>query len=285
MANFCPTCGRPVDDGDVFCTACGARLAQAAPVQQPQPQQVQYVQQPVQQPMQYAPQRAQQGYAQPQYAQPINQGQVFAAQPQVQYVQQPVYVQQGVPAPGWSARINDPAIQAAMKKQRGCAKVFALIMVPIPIIGFLVYSFVTGDMDPGNALKYGAIVSAIFLIFAIFSLIKGKAEKGYEATVVDKQKRRVRQGDSDDGYWMTEYTLVVRTTEGKQKKIVENERVPVRAWDYLEVGDVFRYHPGFAFPYERYDKSRVQYLYCVGCQAKNPVTADRCGRCGLPLLK
>lgn len=283
MANFCPTCGRPVEAGDVFCTACGARLTQqAAAVQQPVQQQVQYTASinQAQQQIQYAQpqvQYVQQPQVQPAYAQysPGATGAYGAAAP----------VQQGIPAPGWSARINDPAIQAAMKKQRGCAKVFALIMVPIPTIGFLVYSFVTGDMDPGDALKYGAIVSAIFLVFAIFSLIKGKAEKGYEATVIDKQKRRVRQGDSDDGYWMTEYTLVVRTTEGKQKKIVENERVPVRAWDYLEVGDVFRYHPGFAFPYERYDKSRVQYLYCVGCQAKNPVAADRCGRCNLPLLK
>ena len=47
----------------------------------------------------------------------------------------------------------------------------------------------------------------------------------------------------------------------------------------------FRCHPQFAFPYELYDKSKTDCLYCVICQKKNPVEADRCPKCGAPLLK
>ena len=44
-------------------------------------------------------------------------------------------------------------------------------------------------------------------------------------------------------------------------------------------------HPQFRFPYELYDKSRAPYIACVSCGTKNPVEADRCKKCTLPLLK
>ncbi len=110
MARFCPNCGTPLDEGAVFCGACGTRMESqpepqyAQPTPPPQPQytqqqyaqpQQQYAQPQYQAQQQYAQpqpqyQQAQQQYAQPQYQQPQYQ----YAQPQPQYQQaQPQYAQ------------------------------------------------------------------------------------------------------------------------------------------------------------------------------------------------
>ena len=129
-------------------------------------------------------------------------------------------------------------------------------------------------------------MSAVFLLFALFSAVRGRAKKTYDAEVIDKKVRHYsrKDGSGDRGY-VTEYVTVVRTASGSKKKIVERDGAQVRAWDYLQVGDRFRYHPQFHFPYELYDKSRAPYFVCVCCGTKNPKEADRCARCGLPLLK
>ena len=83
----------------------------------------------------------------------------------------------------------------------------------------------------------------------------------------------------------TPTTFTVKTTDGTTKKIVEREGSMIIAYNYLNVGDRFRYHPQFNFPYEHYDKSRAPYIGCVSCGAHNPTGADRCQRCNTPRLK
>ena len=83
---------------------------------------------------------------------------------------------------------------------------------------------------------------------------------------------------------------MIQTTTGQKKEIKERidngNFLTCRAWDYLEVGDRVRYHAQFTgFPYEVYDKTRLSFLYCVCCRTKNDVAADRCKKCGAPLLK
>ncbi|MBR4761841.1 MAG: hypothetical protein IK086_04325 [Clostridia bacterium] len=185
---------------------------------------------------------------------------------------------------GFSSRVNDPEILAAVKKSRGIAKAFGLILVPLPFIGFLVYSLITGEMETSEAMLYGAIISGVFLVFALYGFIRERAANSYEATVIDKKHiHRARSNSGRDEY-IDEYVTVVRTTDGKKKKIREYGG-RIWAYNYLEVGDRFRYHPQFAFPYELYDKSKANVIYCVSCQTANPVSRDRCERCGLPLLK
>ena len=184
---------------------------------------------------------------------------------------------------GFSERAHDPEILAAVKKTRGMAKIFTLILVPLPLIGFFIYSLVSREMETGDALKYGAIVSLIFLIFALYSLVKNRESNEYEAVVIDKKHRTKTYNDSNREF-VDEYITVVRTTDGKKKKIREHGG-RIWAYNYLQIGDRFRYHPQFAFPYELYDKSKTDIIYCVGCQFANPVTADRCSHCHLPLLK
>ena len=173
-----------------------------------------------------------------------------------------------------------------MKKNRKASKIFLLILIPIPIVGFLIYSAVTGEMETGQAALYGGILSAVFLIFALISFIRDRAANSYEAVVVEKKSELAYvHRNSENEERRTEYITTVRTTEGKKKKIVEHEGSQIWAYNYLEPGDRFKYHPQFHFPYEKYDKSKAPCLYCVSCGTKNPVEADRCKKCNIPLLK
>lgn len=185
---------------------------------------------------------------------------------------------------GFSSRVNDPEILAAVKKNRNAGKIFAMIFVPIPIIGLTIYSAVTGKMELIDALKYGGALSFIFFTFVLYGFIRERSVNTYEAVVIDK-KHELRMRDKSGDDHTDEYITIVRTTDGKKKKIREYGGSRIWAYNYLEIGDRFRYHPQFAFPYELYDKSKASVIYCVGCQAKNPVEADRCSHCGIPLLK
>ena len=248
MSNFCPKCGSALAANTSFCPECGARLDSTQTVDAPQ------------------------------------------AQPAIQT--QPVYagngeVRNGIPAPGFSDRVNHREVLAAVKKNKKAAGVFGFILVPLPLVGFIIYSLVSGKMELKQAALIGGIVSAVFLIFAIYGAIKNRAKNTYEATVVDKQSRLTyrHRNNSESNEMITEYTTTVRTTDGKTKKIVEQEGSQIWAFNYLQIGDKFRYHPQFAFPYELYDKSKAPYLVCVSCGTHNPVEGDRCKKCGVPLLK
>lgn len=197
------------------------------------------------------------------------------------------YERYGVPQPGWSDRINDPEIRAAIKKTRGIGKVAAFFAVPLPFIGFIIYAAVSGEMEMSTAFGGGLFVSFVFLICVLAGIWQGSSKRNYEGMVVDKYEQEERDNDADGGSFHGRLigVTVVRTTDGKTKKIKEAEGGGL-AWDYLEIGAQFRYHaemPGF--PYERYDKAKYPYLYCVACRTKTPIEEDRCIRCGLPLLK
>lgn len=245
MARFCTKCGTQMDDQARFCPNCGASIAPGS--------------------------AAPSGWVQPSAA-PFSQAPLYAAGAE----------RRGIPFPGFSDRVNHPEILVAFRKSRKASKGFAFILAVIPLIGFPIYSLSDDKMELSQAIMYGGILSAIFLGFAVFGFIRANAKNSYEATVIDKKTRAVYSQDSADS---TRYITVVRTTTGKQKKIVEHDSSQLWAWDYLQVGDRFRYHPQFNFPYELYDKSRAPYLACVSCTAQNPVGADRCRRCNLPLLK
>ena len=188
-------------------------------------------------------------------------------------------------SPGFSDRVNDPEILAAVKKSRKAAKFFSLILIPLPLIGFVIYSLVTEKMELRLALMGGGFVSFIFLICELVSAFKSRASKGYEAVVTEKKERERSDNDRDNPDYYTEYITYAKTDDGKKKKIVETSRGIVAAYYYLPVGARFKYHPQFAFPYELYDKSQAPYIACVACGTHNSPTDDRCSKCNTPLLK
>ena len=277
MANFCPKCGQPVNPGDAFCEKCGTKLRTSIPGvagAAQAPGSGGFAQAPTQE-------RA---------SAPESAG--FAQQP----APAPANPHMGIPAPGYSSRANDPEILRAMKKMRRASGIFGMFVIPLPLIGFVIYASVTGDMEVNEAAKYGLIVSAIFLAFAVYSALKQRMEKPYDGVVTDKKimnqrthkltySQRRRLGIDDGDKQKEFYVTYVRTSTGEVKKITDSTTMFHSAWNYLEVGDRFMYHPNLNFPYEKYDKTHETHLYCVGCLKKNPITADRCSKCGLPLLK
>ena len=312
MAKFCTNCGRPIEHSAAFCSFCGAPLAETA-ASQTQPQQAQPPQ--WQQPQQAQPPRWQQPqqtqpprWQQPQQTQPSQWQQPQQTQPP-QWQQptgqwSPPHAQQsrsapvvagsgarvGIPVPGWSDRVNDPELLAALAKQKRVSGRIAAFLVPIPLVGFAIYGLASDNLAFPKALLYGAIVSLVFLIFSLIGKRQSSSKNAYEGMVVDKQTRTRRRSNgssngSRDYSVYNELITVVRTSTGEQKRIVETDDKRTLAWDYLQVGERFRYHPEHAFPYELYDKSHAPCLYCVVCQKKNPVTEDRCIKCGTPLLK
>ncbi len=259
MAEFCSNCGARLADNTNFCPNCGAAQNAAQTGRNTAPQ------------YPHAPSNP---YDTPAYRTP---GQAGTGA-----------VRQGTPAIGFSDRVNHPEILAAVKKNRKAAGIFSFFLVPVPLIGFLIYGLVSDKTEIRQALLTGGIVSLVFLAFALYGFAKQRKSNSYEATVIDKKTRLTyRHNRSDDNVrdMITEYVTVVRTTDGKTKKIVEQDGSLITAWDYLQVGDRFRYHPQFIFPYELYDKTKAPYIACVSCPAKNPPEADRCHKCGLPLLK
>ena len=242
---FCTSCGAQADAQQRFCENCGAPLTEPVPVSVPQPV-------------------------------PDNNVPRMDADSGA--------VRSSVPAPGFSERCNDPEILRGLQKNQKAGAVFAVFLIPLPLIGFVIYGIVSDKMPISQAFFTGAAISAVFLVCMLLSKVSAAAKQPYEAVVTDK-KSCIRTHNRDENDCYTEYKIKVQTTDGRKKTIVETDRSRVLAWHYLKIGDRFRYHPKFAFPYELYDKSAARCLYCVVCQTENPTEADRCRKCGVPLLK
>ena len=173
---------------------------------------------------------------------------------------------------------------AALKKNRKISRILLLILLPVPIIGAAIYALVTKEMEFGQALIYGAVISGIILVINLLSGMSHGAKHGYEAVVIDKKcEYEHKTNDSTSSEYV--YKTIVRTTDGRKKVIQETSNIPRSAYEYLSVGDRFRYHPQLAYPYEKYDKSKDGFIYCACCTAKNELSGDRCVKCGVPLLK
>ena len=247
MANnkFCTECGQRLDEGVKFCPSCGKAVPAEAAGKEPQNNT-------------YTPNDSQN--------------------------QTPDYPPNYTPnyTPGFSTRIHDPEIKAALRKNRRISRIFLFILMPIPVIVACIYALVTGEMEFGQAFLSGAAVSGIILVINLLIGLSNRAERSYEAVVIDKREGYASGSDEDR---TPVYKTIVRTTDGHKKVIQETSHIPSSAYEYLCVGDRFRYHPQLAYPYEKYDKSKDGFVYCACCMTKNELSEDRCQKCGVPLLK
>lgn len=249
MANnkFCTECGQRLDEGVKFCPNCGKAVSAEAAGKEPQNNT-------------YTPNDSQDRtpYCPPNYT--------------------PNYT------PGFSTRIHDPEIKAALRKNRRISRIFLLISMPIPVIVACIYALTTGEMEFGQAFLSGAAVSAIILVINLLIGLSHSSKHSYEAVVIDK-KYEYDHKTNDSTSSEHVYKTIVRTTDGHKKVIKETSHMPRSAYEYLSVGDRFRYHPQLAYPYEKYDKSKDGFVYCACCMTKNDLSGDRCQKCGVPLLK
>ena len=186
--------------------------------------------------------------------------------------------------PGFSEKINDPAIRAAIKKNGKATLIFAVIIILAPIIVTFIIGVKNDDM---SVVGGGAVISIIFLVINLISGAKKKGEKQWDGVVIDKcvEKRKRHTPEEDRGIQTsTVYKTTFRTENGKTK-ILEETEINNVYFNYLNVGDKVRYYPQFNCYYEKFDKSRDTYAICPICATKNDISKDTCSRCGVPIIK
>lgn len=185
---------------------------------------------------------------------------------------------------GFSAKINDPAFDKYKKSSRRYAFIFAGILAVIALVALPVYASSTGQMEVGEAIIYGAIIGGIFLFIALIQTIKASADSTWDGVVIDKFSRKRTSYDSSNDIHRhyTEFILKVKRNNGK---VYTHKTIDLPgAYDYYNIGEKVRHHKGFQY-YEKYDKSRDEYIMCTACMTFNEIQNDYCKRCKCPLLK
>lgn len=186
---------------------------------------------------------------------------------------------------GFSDRWDHPEIIEAAKENRKSSIVFMLFLIFVPLIGFPVAGLLMDDFPFGESIVIGVGIALVMLFLNLFALGRAK-QSMWEGVVTNKfsKERREHKNSEDNSYrTYTEYTTVLRTNTGKEKKLTERDGRR-DMYDYLIVGDRVRYHPKFG-TYEKYDKSKDRIIYCNVCTMMNPIQNDRCKRCNNLLFK
>jgi len=194
---------------------------------------------------------------------------------------------------GFSDKIHDPKIAESIKKGKKSARGCAFILVPLPLIIYLIVSFVSDEVETIDALVIGGAISGVLLLISFLSFFISNAKRGWDGVVTDKRHqnktRRVKNGDNWEIEHYEEYVLTFRTDSGKTERCVERfsggRAVSVDYYHYLEIGDRVRYYPQLNYRYEKYDKSRDSLIPCMMCKEFNDIHNDICDSCGNPLFK
>lgn len=250
---FCNHCGKPVDDNARFCPSCGN-----SPQPGTNPTVSDYS----------AGSPMQPGYNVPaQSASPVAAGSI-----------------------GYSSRIQDPAFARYVKNTKRWAAIFSIILAIAAIVGFYIAGETGSEMDNPESLYIGLAIGTMFLLIALFQILKKRKSTTWDGIVVDKtvEKKRKKEyygSDDNSSYRWIEYLLysvVIRNQEGKVFKLTaENDDT---RYNYFQVGDHVRHHGGLD-TYEKYDKSRDTISFCNACSSLNDISSEQCFRCKCPLLK
>lgn len=271
---FCPYCGSQTVEGACFCVKCGKQLPNINNTNvSAQTQTSSSVVQTQQVPQQVVPNN-----------QVVQQTILPNQQPSNLFVSQPV---QRI---GFSNAINTAKFKSKLWIQKFAAFIFALIIIPLPFIGFVAYSFFSDKMKMQEALTTGACVSGIFLLFYIFYFLKRAFTFQWEGVVIGKfveEKSRWRSYSSDSRRYESKeyydvYVVKIQTDSGSFKRI-ENNSEDSYYYSYFNIGDRVKFHPSIDY-YEKYDKSHDTHLLCPLCAKVNPITEDYC-KCGAPIIK
>ena len=93
---------------------------------------------------------------------------------------------------GFSNRVNDPEILAAVKKNNRAGFGCAVLCVFIPFFAIVIGSMITEELEIMTAVMIGAGVSVLFFIFYLLFAIHKRFDKSWDG-VVTKQYTRERQ--------------------------------------------------------------------------------------------
>ena len=270
---FCPYCGSQTVDGAAFCVKCGKSLPNTSNTAN------NISSNSVSNP-------TQQVVAQQQHVPPI-----VKPNPQVNNLFVEPSNNQIVQRIGFSNAVNDPRFISKRRNQSCIALGCSIFMIPVPFIGFWAYSQFWHGMEMSEALKVGAGVSGIFLLFYIFIWLKKIFGRQWDGVVIGlaEEEHVSRRDYHSEGSTFTRqrdyyylYVVKIQTDSGKIKKI-ENRSENSYYFRYFKVGDRVRYHPDIDY-YEKYDKTNDTHELCPFCNRVNPITDDVC-KCGAPIIK
>lgn len=145
---FCRNCEQQINEGASFCTNCGSQI-------EGQPKFCEHFG------TQLITAAAEPGSSQTTEQQPapeFDPARFYAGNGSVR---------NGIPAPGYSDRCNDPEILQVLQKNRKAGNILSVFLILLPLAGFVIYSIVTDKMPIQQACKNGLIISGVFLFFAI----------------------------------------------------------------------------------------------------------------------
>ena len=187
---------------------------------------------------------------------------------------------------GFSARAQNEDFRQLMRKQ--VSKNFRYILISLPIVFVFVTVIAvivckTGGYDWSIALGTDALVIVIMLVILAVNFWKyRKSLKNLNKDSIDgvihKTSRYV--SDTDGKVRKTHYRIVFQSEDGKKIKL-KDSKASVYYYN-VEKGDRVRYHPGFVYPLELFDKQDAN--ICVFCGKKNDADKDQCQICKKPML-
>ena len=186
---------------------------------------------------------------------------------------------------GFSKLYQHPEILKAVKESRRTNLVFLAVLVTVPLVGFPLAGLFLEEYPLNEGIILGVVLAIVIVTLDLF-VIWGARRPIWEGEVIKQSQRdrRKRRSRHDPTYidW-TEYTTVIKTDNGKKKRIIE-KNADRHMYDYLSVGDRVRYYPALG-TYEKHDKSLDRIIYCNVCSMMNPIKNDRCQRCKNLLFK
>ena len=141
--------------------------------------------------------------------------------------------------------------------------------LPLAVLAILVLAELTS-----------AVMSIVFL--ALFIKERGKNKAEYEDGIIIHADQYEDQRTNVEGEIFKEDVCVIKLQleSGRQVNIEGNKAKAY--YPYVNKNDKVRYHPSLPYPIELYDKSSIN--ICVFCGTPNEPTADKCEKCGKPML-
>lgn len=185
---------------------------------------------------------------------------------------------------GFSSKISDPKFAKYIRDSNRWAKIFAIGLAVLAIIGSYINGEVSDNMENPDSLYAGFVIAAMFLSIGFYQVWARNRSKTWDGTVIDKKVYKRVKRLKNQSYRRTylTYKVIIRSEAGKKKVIsVQNND---ELYNYFKVGDRVRHHKGLR-TFEKYDKTGDTVIYCNACLSRNKMEDDHCFRCKCPLLK
>lgn len=186
------------------------------------------------------------------------------------------------------------------KQQKVTVKnlIWTVVFLVLTIVGVAAISALNGYLDTNvdsSAAAIGIVVAfaaipvfgIIFLVNCIktvFSAVQANKipKMGSVDCVVSEKKQWDSRTTDEHGYEAKRdnYSITLESNEGKKFKVTGHQAMVVLP--YVNEGDKVRYHSGFTYPIELFDKTKGN--ICVFCGTHNDTQNDICKKCNKPML-